>query len=161
MFIVPDGCHVLKLVRNALHKQDFFDADGNIISWAHLVSLVEYQEKNDLHAANKIRTSHLHPDQNPMNVRMAAQTLSESASVSLRHIRDDIREDDPVLEEQRIAQFQNIEGTAKFCSMFNEAFDILNSRQLYNKNKSKDPITPENVGEVKKKLKKSQLTLRV
>lgn len=32
IFIVPDGCHVLKLIRNTFALKDMYDADGNIIS---------------------------------------------------------------------------------------------------------------------------------
>lgn len=51
-----------------------------------------------------------------MNVRLAAQTLSESVSVSLLH-----------LKTLKIDEFENVEGTAKFFSVITDAFDILNS----------------------------------
>jgi len=44
-----------------------------------------------------------------MNVRLVVQTLSESSSVALRYMRDDVQS----------PEFKNVEGTAKFCSIIN------------------------------------------
>ena len=77
-----------------------------------------------------------------MNVRLAAQTLSESSSVALRYMRDDLQS----------IEFKNVERTAKFCSIINAGFDILNSREHYNKNKSKNGIDANNIIEVKNKV---------
>ena len=54
-----------------------------------------------------------------MNVRLAAQTLSESATCSLKFCL-----------KEGIPGFEGCEATIKFLQMFNGLFDILNSRNL-------------------------------
>ena len=63
----------------------------------------------------------------PMNVRVAAQTLSRSTSDGLKHCRGDLK----------LPQLKDIEGMAKFAHVVDTAFDILNSRELYTSNPSK------------------------
>ena len=70
-----------------------------------------------------------------MNVKLSAQSLSESVSIALKSMRDDFSHE----------SFKNVEGTAKFFSLINEAFDILNSRELYNKNSLKIGISASNI----------------
>ena len=59
VYIIYDGCHILKLVRNCIAVEDLYDSDGNIISWSYLKVLVDSQEINGLHAGNKLRRSHI------------------------------------------------------------------------------------------------------
>ena len=79
-----------------------------------------------------------------MNVRLAAQTCSESVSVALKYMRDNLQ----------LAQFKNVEGTSKFCSEVNQAFDILNSRKLYCADKSKEGISDKNIEKITDKIDK-------
>ena len=48
----------------------------------------------------------------------------------------------------KIPEFANAGGTAKFCALINDAFDILNSRSLYDKNKYKAGISEKNVTDI-------------
>jgi len=57
-----------------------------------------------------------------MNVRLAAQTLSESVSAALKFCHECVPE-----------KFQHPEETAIFCTMFNDAFDLLNVRSKFSK----------------------------
>lgn len=131
IYVLPDGCHVLKLIRNAFANQDIYDADGNVISWKFVEKLVDLQEIQGLNLGTKITRQHINFDQNKMNVRLAAQTLSESCSVALRYVRDHLQ----------IPEFQEV-----------KSFDILNSRERYNKNKCKTGIDRSNVDEIRKKV---------
>ena len=149
--IICDGCHVLKLVRNSVAVTDLYDFNGNTISWSYLKALVDFQEINGLHAGTKLRRARINWTQNKMNVKLAAQSLSESISTALRCMRDDYSEKD----------FQDVEGTAKFCSVFNEAFDILNSRELFKKNPLKVGISVHNIDEISSGYKISLIILRV
>lgn len=54
-----------------------------------------------------------------MNVRLAAQVLSNSVGDALLYLKN---ED---------VEFKGCEATAQFCHMINNAFDIMNSRKLY------------------------------
>lgn len=53
-----------------------------------------------------------------MNVKIAAQTLSESVCSVFKYIH----------ESKQYKQFYSPEKTAEFRSVFNNAFDILNIR---------------------------------
>jgi len=61
---------------------------------------------------------------NKMNVKLAAQTLSESVSTALKFVN-----------QLYSKQFNLPEETAVFCSIFNDAFDLLNVRTKFNKKK--------------------------
>ena len=76
-----------------------------------------------------------------MNVKLAAQTLSQSVSDSLIYMKND----------SNYPSFQDVEGTAKFYSMINTGFVIANSRKLFSEDKWKRGINRENFGEVEKK----------
>ena len=69
-----------------------------------------------------------------MNVKLAAQTLSNSVSHALKFLR----------ERENIQSFSNTEGTEIFCSIINDGFDILNSRHLYSKDQFKEGISLKN-----------------
>lgn len=78
-------------------------------------------------AGNKLRDRHVNFENEKMNVRLAAQTLSLSVS-------------DAIL-------FTNItdgEGTAEFCRNINDSFDILNSMNVFAKYSFKAPISIKN-----------------
>lgn len=143
VFIICDGCHVLKLLRNSFADLVMYDSDNKIISWSFLVRMVEYQEVNGLHAGNKLNRDHINFRQNVMNVKLAAQTLSQSVSDALTYFAKDLK----------LASFQDAEGTAKFCSMINTAFDILNSREKFSKHDWKKGISIENISKVEEKVK--------
>lgn len=57
-----------------------------------------------------------------MNVRLAVQVLSESVSKTLIHCA-----------EKKYDGFEGAFATAEFCSLMNQAFDILNCRSKFSK----------------------------
>ena len=83
-----------------------------------------------------------------MNVKLAAQLLSESVANSLRFC----------LQEQ-ISNFEGCEATIKFIMMFNTIFDIMNSRNLIACN-FKAPIQKKNSDEIKDFLVKAENYIR-
>lgn len=68
-----------------------------------------------------------------MNVRMAAQTLSESVANSMQF-----------LLEQGHPNFLGAEGTIDFIRKMNTLFDIFNTRHKQNQNIFKRAINPDN-----------------
>lgn len=56
-----------------------------------------------------------------MNVRLAAQTLSQSVADALSYLR------------QTNEEFNDSEATSEFISLINNAFDILNSWNKFSK----------------------------
>lgn len=114
-----DICHMLKLVRNNWSsKQIFYDNEGNKIKWDYIVELEKIQSQQGLSLANKITKQHVHFQNNKMKVKLAAQVLSNSVADALEYCKN------------RYPQFEGCEATIKFIRMFNNLFDVLNSRSF-------------------------------
>lgn len=116
IFVFWDAAHMLKLVRNTLgDKKKLIDGNGHKICWEHIVNLQNIQESKGVYAANKFKISQIKFRENIMNVRLAAQKLSKSVS-------------DGLLFCENLNLLTGVKGTATFCSLFNDAFDLLNCR---------------------------------
>lgn len=123
-----DACHMLKLCRNTLGDQhSLFDNEGRCIKWSIIQELSNKQTSEGLHAANKLTERHINFQNEKMNVRLAAQTLSLSVSDAIK-----------------FCDFQDGEGTADFCKNINDTFDILNSMNVFAKYKYKEPLSVKN-----------------
>ncbi|EZA47403.1 THAP domain-containing protein, partial [Ooceraea biroi] len=112
IYVVPDACHMLKLVRNTFSDCDIIDNEGRIISWKCLEKLVELQEKENLYPGTKITRRHIDFHNEKMKVKLAAQVLSArvaKALIFLNHIN---------------SEFSEVSPTATFCQMFNNIFDL-------------------------------------
>jgi len=115
-----DPCHMLKLVKNTLgDKKSIVDDNNNFVKWKYIEKLHQLQEAEGLHLGNRIRHSHLAWFKKKMNVRLAAQLLSESVACSLEFCLN-----------EKLPGFEGCEPTIRFVRMFNNLFDILNSRNL-------------------------------
>ena len=114
-----DPCHMLKLVRNTLGSKGCLWAGSSTVKWDYISSLHKLQEAEGLHTGNKLRANHIAWHKKKMNVKLAAQTLSESVAKSLEFCLN-----------EGLEQFQGCEETVKFIEIFNALFDILNSRNL-------------------------------
>lgn len=120
IFTTFDPCHMLKLVRNAFADcGDMSDGEGQIISWSHIQHLHNFQTDLGLKAANKLGKKHINFEDNKMNVRIAAQTLSDSVACGLTFINE------------KVPTSPNMSGTSRFCRMFNNIFDMLNCRSKF------------------------------
>lgn len=90
-------------------------------------------------AGTKLTKKHISYKNNKMNVKIAAQTLSESVSSAIKYVH-----------ESGFKQFLSPENTTEFCLMFNNAFDVLNVHsQFVNRSNYKVPLTDENYDELK------------
>lgn len=134
--IYPDPCHNVKLIRNTLAEMLMIDEDGNTISWDYIKALNKLQMREGFHAANKMRKQHVLYQKQTMKVRLATQLLSASVADSLDACR-----------EKNISGFENSAATARFIRLFNDLFDILNSRTMKAKG-WKRPIANFNCGDV-------------
>lgn len=84
IYIFWDTVYMLKLVRNTLgEKKVIINPVGEQIKWHHIETLQNIQETKGLHAANKLKRSHINYFENKMSLRLAVQTLSSSVSSSL------------------------------------------------------------------------------
>jgi len=139
VYVVPDACHALKLVRNTFAGCTIYDRENNV-RWSHLLNLVEIQEREELYLATKIRRRHVCFQNEKMKVKLAAQVLSESVAKALLY-----------MEKRFPNQFIGASSTSIFCQTFNDCFDILNSRRQCGKNVFQKAITRENIVELQKK----------
>ncbi|XP_037295086.1 uncharacterized protein LOC115456290 isoform X1 [Manduca sexta] len=140
LVIFPDPSHMLKLIRNTLgDKLILTNGNGDSICWSYIELLVELQEKEGFHLANKIRGSHVNYKKQIMKVRLAAQLLSESVANALEFCS----------KELSLEQFGNCDATADFIRKFNILFDILNTRNLKAYGYKK-PLMTKNYDNIKK-----------
>lgn len=124
VFCFFDPCHMLKLVRNAMAHLSILYSNGKKILFDDIRLLQKKQDEEGLKAGTKLKKNHIYFHNNKMNVKLAAQTLSESISAALKFV-----------DKYDPKYLQSAQETAKFCSIFNDAFDILNVRSKFPKPK--------------------------
>lgn len=136
--ILPDPCHMLKLVRNALcDLKVFLDVDGNKVEWKYLRMLMELQDNEHLHLGNKLRKAHVYFANQKMKVRLAVQTMSKSVADAIDFCR----------EVLQIDAFERSKPTTDFLRNFNDIFDVLNSRRIGDFG-LKQALSTENISQV-------------
>ena len=119
-----DAVHLLKLVRNAFGDYtEFKNANGDKISWDYIVKLHDLQLREGMHCANKLSQKHIDWKKDPMKVSYAAQTLSRSVATSIAFLRDKLK----------MCEFAGSEATCEFLLIFNDLFDVLNSKSKFAK----------------------------
>lgn len=118
VFIFFDSAHMFKLIRNAIaSKKELYDKQGGVINFEYFEKLVQLQENDGFHLANKLNRKHIQWYKNKMNVKLAVQTLSESCATAFEQLENDGHPD-----------FVGCAATARFCRMANNIFDCFNSR---------------------------------
>lgn len=134
IFIILDPCHMLKLTRNVLASKKIFfvGKKGRKVEWRFIESLYEFSKNQSLRA-HKLTRKHIQWDRNPMNVRLAAQTFSDSVADNLQF-----------LMEQNVPEFQGAEATIDFIRKMNKLFDIFNSRHSNHTNIFKTILSVNN-----------------
>lgn len=138
VFVFLDPCHMLKLIRNTLgDKKSVVDGDGNFIKWDYIDNLHKLQDNEGLHLGNRLRSAHILWHKNKMNVRLAAQLLSESVAASLQFC-----------VSEGLPDFEGCEPTIKFIRIFNRLFDLLTSRNLASKG-YKRPMQANNIDDMR------------
>ena len=131
-----DACHMLKLCRNAFAEEVIISPKGKI-SFHFIQKLHEVQESEELKLANKISVAHVKFQNKKMNVRLAAQVLSSGFADAIDFLRTSGDE-----------RFVDSEATTEFIRIFDQLFDILNSRSSYGQG-FKSPIFMHNVEYIK------------
>lgn len=140
VFVFFDPCHMLKLLRNYLAlKGPLFDKDLCVIDWRFIKLLNDYQYAEGMHCACKIKNRHVHFSNEKMKVFLAAQVLSSSTSLALTYIEKDLKVD----------EFQGASATAQYCKTVNDAFDLLNTKNLFCKTPGRKAITIESLPKIK------------
>lgn len=85
-----------------------------------------------------------------MKVNLAVQVLSTSVSDALTFLEYDFKS----------PHFAAASATATFCKTFNDIFDLLNSRNLYNKTETKQAITKDKIPCLQNKIDKFVLYIK-
>lgn len=132
--VLLDVSHMIKLVRNTLAtKGSIFDQNGGMIRWDFFRDLADFQDECGVHAANKLRRRHIEWYREKMKVKLATQVFSQSVAQSLEYLSNDLK----------VENFQGVTPTIEFIKIFNNLFDILNSKNLLSKG-YKSPIKSSN-----------------
>jgi len=133
IYFVSDPPHLIKTARNCLSNSGsgkcsrfMWNNDGFIL-WSHIQEMFYDDQNHGLHLLPKLSYDHIHlTSYSIMNVRLAAQVLSNSMSIALK--------------EYGTAESAE---TAKFCSMMDSFFDIVNIRNTKEHiHKSKPLLAP-------------------
>lgn len=132
IYIIFDPPHMLKLIRKHFSKAKIHSPNGPLI-WDLLCILVEKQRGENFNLSNKLSAHHINWNQKPMDVRLAAQTISKSVADVLAQLQCDGYE-----------EFEHAEATIEFLRNFNDIFDILNFAEGNREDKRyRQPINEE------------------
>lgn len=114
IFIIFDPPHMLKLVRKHFSKEAIYSQD-KLLDWNLLKILVEKQRGENFNLCNKLTQHHIDWHHKPMNVKLAAETISRSVADAIEQLDIDGYE-----------EFENTKSTVEFLRNFNDIFDVLN-----------------------------------
>lgn len=117
IYVIWDACHMLKLGRNCFGSKQLYHND-EAIRWDLISNLHNLQSRSIVKLGNKIGQTHINWRNRPMNVRIAAETLSDGVANSLQQLYED-----------GIPGFENSGATIEYIRVVNNIFDIMNSRK--------------------------------
>ena len=147
IYVLFDACHLLKNLRGAVHALQEINTSVGVVRWNDVVRLQQLQEPEGLYAENKLSARHINFQNQKINVRLAAQTLSASVANALRYAA-----------EIGCDGLDDCEGTASFLCVADHLFDIFNSRSPVVKG-LKGPLRPENLDYTEKFLMNAKSVL--
>lgn len=133
IYIIFDPCHMFKLIRSTLG--DFgviHDTKLGNIDWQYFQRLVTYREKNGF-VTHRLNKHHILYHKNRMNVRLAAETFSNSVASSMDYLR-----------KSGDKNYKHSKATSNFTSIMNKLFDIFNSKRVKNGEIFKSAINETN-----------------
>lgn len=126
--------HAEKLVRGWFDKKGvFIDSDGNEIKWGYISKLVEFSQECELFTTHKLNQSHINWRRQPMNVRIAVETLSRSTADSIDFLRS-----------KSYKHFEGSVPTTKFIRIFDNLFNVFNSKLIIAQNEFKSALNESN-----------------
>lgn len=139
VYAILDPPHMLKLARNCLgNKKIIYDCEDKEVAWSFFEKLVNIQISENINFGNKLTKNHLEYGKMEINVRYAAETLSNSTAASMEYMNK-------VLNEE---SFRNSEGTVEYFRFCNNIFDIMNSKRKHCDDKYKQPISETTVNQI-------------
>ena len=146
VLVFLDACHMMKLIRNYFAlKGPIIYNKTDIIDWKYIVKLNEKQYDEEMHCANPIKNRHINFQNEKMKLFLAVQVLSLSTYTALQFLEKEIND----------AEFKGASATAELCKIFNDAFDILNTKNKFCKNPGRKAVTPETLVDLERKINAS------
>lgn len=130
VYVILDAPHMLKLWRNCLGNRGTLFNNEKKIEWKYFVSLVKLQLENKINLGNKLTKTHLEFEDKKMNVRIAAETLSNSTADSIQFANSVLKLD----------MFKGSEETEEYFRVANNLFDIMNTKKNHGGKQFKRPI---------------------
>lgn len=124
IFIIYDNCHMLKLVRKTIGDVGtMLDGRNEKIQWSYFKKLIQFSKAKGFALTHKMNKKHIEFRKNDMKVQLAAQTLSASVAKSMIFLKNNDFE-----------EFKDASATAEFAQIFNDLFDIFNTKNVMNEN---------------------------
>ncbi|KAL1468140.1 hypothetical protein MTO96_041674, partial [Rhipicephalus appendiculatus] len=113
-----DAPHMIKCMRNHLHKHNVAQAGNCEVAYDHYRLLYKAEENQQLRIVPKLTQAHIEPDcLRKMNVHLAEQLLSCGTAIGLEFYRN-----------QGLPGLENSKGTAVFTKELNDLFDVFNAK---------------------------------
>lgn len=138
IYIIADPSHILKLARNTIGNNAVLTDDtGMEIQWKHFVNLENLRAQQDFAHSHKLTKRHIIYKNHKMNVRLAAETLSNSVADSMESLRN-----------KGINDFSDSSPTIRFIRFIDKGFDIMNTTCAQNNNLFKRAIDADNKEEI-------------
>lgn len=126
---------MLKLHRKCLaSKGILYDKNFDEIQWSYIQELDRIQRTNKINLGNELTKSHIQWEDNKMNVRLAAQTLSNSLANSIDFAR-----------VEGLKEFEKSEATVGYIRTVNNLFDVMNTKRNHNGGDFKELISERTV----------------
>ena len=131
VWLFANAPHLMKTARNCLYHSSTGKStrcmwnDGKYLLWQHICSIVNEDAENGLKLCPKLSCEHTQlTSYSVMNVRLAAQVLSETTGKILKEYHS-----------------PDMHGTAEFCLQLDKLFNCLNVRSRKEENfKCKDAL---------------------
>lgn len=130
IYIFLDPSHMLKLARNLIAGSGFLTGEDGKIEWKYFEKLEEARANQNFILTHKLTKKHIFWKSFKMNVRVAAETLSNSVADSFQY-----------LMQAGHAEFSGCSATVRYTKCINNIFDIMNTTELKKGNSFKNPIS--------------------
>lgn len=114
IYVIFDPSHMLKLVRKHFAEAQLQYGEEKL-DWSLLTILAQKQDSDNFALGNKLSHRHINYERAPMNVRLAAETFSNSVADALQQ-----------LDQDGYSDFNGCDATAEFIRLINNIFDVMN-----------------------------------
>lgn len=137
VYVILDVPHMLKLVRNCLgNKKILYYQDGKV-EWKFITDLINLQMSENINLGNKLKKTHAEFHDKKMNVRLAAETISDSTAASIEYLD----------EHMANPNFKNSKNTIEMLRVFNNLFDTMNTKLNHCNEGYKRPFSKETIAD--------------